>query len=61
MNIICKIVGHNWDQKTDKYKQECKRKYCLATRWFVFDPIKHAFGEKCVSWKIIDIDDIKIR
>ena len=60
MNIICKIFGHKWD-KTDKYRQECKRNYCLATRYLAIDKIKHAFGEKCISWEIIDIDDIKIR
>ena len=57
MNIICKIFGHKWS-KTDKYRQECKRNYCLATRYLVIDKLKYASGENCVHWRIIDLDTI---
>jgi len=60
MNIICKIIGHSWD-KTDKYHQDCKRKYCLSSRYLAIDWFKYAYGEKYVNWHIIDIGALKIK
>ena len=60
MNLLCKILGHNYD-KSDKYRQDCKRKYCLATRWLVINQYKQAIGEKCIEWEYTDLDNIKIR
>ena len=54
MNIICKVFGHNWN-RTDPYKQPCKRRHCLATRW------QTARWNDLIAWKVTDIDKIKIR
>jgi lipoate-protein ligase A len=51
MNVICKIVGHKWD-KSDKYKQQCKRRYCFVTRWLTV-------GRQQYTWKTTDLDKIK--
>ena len=58
MRIFCRIFGHKWD-KTEKYRQECKR--CLAVRYRVVDKIKHAYGEKAIHWTVLDIGSLKIK
>jgi len=60
MNIICKIIGHSWD-KTDKYRQDCKRNHCIATRYLAINRLKQMYGEKCIDWHIIDIGALKIK
>jgi len=47
--LLCLIFGHKWD-KTDKYRQPCKR--CSVHRDKMYSEHRSMIGEKSISWKI---------
>jgi len=51
MNILCSVFGHKWD-KSDKYRQNCKRKFCYVHRALMWNKYKTAIGEKAISWRV---------
>lgn len=53
MNIVCRIFGHKWD-RSNKYKQYCKRKKCSAFR------SKYSYMEK-IHWRTFDLERIKLK
>lgn len=63
MNFWCKIFGHDWDQSksvNQAAEQFCKRKRCIVSRTLVWNRFPK-IGEPSLEWKIIDIENIKIK
>lgn len=53
MKLFCFLFGHKWDT-TDKYRQPCKRRNCMTTKYMTVD--RH---NNKISFVIFDVDNFK--
>jgi len=59
MNIICRVLGHNWGK--GQFKKNCKRKNCSAFKSLMEYKYAGKYGESVFKWEVYDIDKYNLR